>query len=130
MPCITIKTHEWITAELHDVPHNKEELYLQVHGEMLSELIFKQFKIAESRPASAFTLAPYRDNQDEARFYTQDLSQMEETPSKEENFLTEDDQEIPLQLFDVTKEKVSEHDYRLLSASDNATTAPAPLAVS
>ena len=99
MPCIAIKTQEFITAELQESPRpSDKQLYLQVHGEMLSELIFKQFKITDERPASAFTLAPHRDNQDEARFYTQDLSQMEETPSQEQDFptATEEDHEIPL----------------------------------
>ena len=63
MPCIAIKTQELITNELLESPRSADRmLYLQVHGEMLSELIFKQFKIADERPASAFTLAPHRDN--------------------------------------------------------------------
>lgn len=53
---------------------------------MLSELIFKQFAIAYSRPTSAITLAPYDDNRDEARLlYTQDLSELSKTPSNEKD---------------------------------------------
>jgi len=53
------------------------------------------------------------------------MSQMEETPSKDENIITEEDgQEIPLQLFDA-KETTSE-DY-MLPVSDVATTVPAKI---
>lgn len=81
LPCIAIKTQEWVTAELMEQEYPGEQFCLQLHGEMLSELIFKQFTIAESRPASAFTLAPERNNQDDARFYTQDILS-QETPDK------------------------------------------------
>ena len=86
MPCISINAQELITQELVEDSSKLMNLHLQLHGEMLSEIIFKQFVIGDSRPTSAITLAPYDDNKDEARLYTQEISEFSDTPSKE-NFL-------------------------------------------
>ena len=78
MPCVSIKDAEWITDVIQDDPKSLlPSLQLQVHGEMLSELIFKQFQIGgttDSRPASAITDLKNEDERDEARMYTQEPS--------------------------------------------------------
>ena len=61
MPCVAIKTEQFITIDLQDNPVDRM-LCLQVDEEKLRELIGKQYKLADERPTSAFTLAPNLDN--------------------------------------------------------------------
>lgn len=111
MPCVSIKDAEWITTAIDDNAQTSlPSLQLQVHGEMLSELIFKQFAMGktDSRPTSALTEFKNDDEKDEARMYTQE-------PSQDDSHLSKD-----------MKDKSS--DISHLNApilSDNATTIPA-----
>ena len=86
MPCVSIKDAEWITSSLQEDPKNNSlpTLQLQVHGEMLSELVFKQFVIGDkdSRPTSSLTEFKTLNDEkcDEARMLSQELSQDESEP--------------------------------------------------
>ena len=57
LPCVSIKHSEWVTSSLNDDKDILPSLQLQIHGEILSELIFKQFAMMDplKRPTSAIT---------------------------------------------------------------------------
>lgn len=69
MPCLTIKSQETLQMAFSpdDALVADEKLFLLVQGEMLSELIFKQFVIKDARPTSAINKGSREDESDENR---------------------------------------------------------------
>ena len=58
-------------------------LFLQVQGELLSDIIFKQFAMTDSRPTSAITGLGAEDG-DRARLFIEQGSAQDSTPSRDE----------------------------------------------